>query len=135
MRWFSALLLGLYLLLVARLTLADPSAGQFAFSAADTWATRLSGGALDWSETEVLANVALFVPIGFLVTLVLGRPGVGVALCVIASVGIELAQQRWFPARVPSLADVRHNSLGGAFGVLMAWPVSRLQQWKQPMVA
>jgi glycopeptide antibiotics resistance protein len=123
MRWIAALLLGLYLVFVARLTLADPSAGRVVFSLADSLATRVSDGALGWSETEVLANIALFVPIGFLLTLVLGRPVVAMLICVLGSACIELAQQQWFVTRVPSVADVQHNGLGGVLGVVVALPL------------
>jgi hypothetical protein len=125
MRWFAALLLGFYVLFIARLTLADPSSGRVVFSLADTFATRVSHGRLQWSETEVLANIALFVPAGFLLAVVLGRPFLSVALCILGSACIELAQQRYLPSRVPSLADIQHNSLGGLFGALLAWPVAR----------
>jgi VanZ family protein len=43
---------------------------------------------------------------------------------VLASMGIELAQQRYLPSRVPSLADVEHNGLGGVIGAALAWPVA-----------
>jgi hypothetical protein len=98
MRWFATLLLGLYLVFIARLTLADPAAGHVVFSLADNWASYLSGGRLQWSETEVLANIALFVPAGFLLAVVLQRPLLSAALCVLVSACIELAQQRWFPS-------------------------------------
>jgi len=136
MRWFATLFLGLYLVFIARLTLADPAAGHVVFSLADNWASYLSGGRLQWSETEVLANIALFVPAGFLLAVVLQRPLLSAALCVLVSACIELAQQRWFPSRVPSIADVQHNGLGGVVGALLAWPVSRTgRSFKQPMVA
>jgi len=123
MRWFSAVLLSLYLVLVARLTLADPSAGRWAFSLADYSATRLSGGRMVWSRTEVVANVALFVPVGFLLAVVVQRAWVSVALCAVLSAGIELAQGLWLPSRVPSVLDVEHNALGGLVGALVALPV------------
>lgn len=135
MRWIAALLLFLYLVFVARLTLADASVGEPIFTLADSWATRLSGGRLQWSETEVLANIVLFVPVGFLLTLVLGRPWLAVVLCVAGSVFIELGQDYWFVTRVPSVADVQHNGLGGALGVLVAWPLTWWATYKQPMVA
>jgi hypothetical protein len=136
MRWFALVLLGLYLVFVARLTLADPSAGRGVFTLADSLATRYSDGQLVWSETEVLANVALFVPIGFLLALVLGRPVVSAALCVLGSVCIELAQQHWLPSRVPSVADVQHNGLGGLVGAVVAWPLLWLRRTLgQPKVA
>ncbi|KAA1415855.1 VanZ family protein [Nocardioides humilatus] len=121
MRWIAAVLLVLYSVFVARLTLADPSSGQPVFSLADHWATVLSGGRLDWAETEVLANIALFAPAGLLLAIVLQRPLLAAVLCVVASACIELAQQRWFPTRVPTVADVEHNSLGAALGVAVAW--------------
>ena len=142
MRWFAALLLGLYLIFVARLTLADPSSGQVVFAFADAVATRLSEGRLEWSETEVLANIALFVPAGFLLAVALGRPLFAVVLCILGSVCIELAQLQYLPSRVPSLADVQHNGLGGLFGALLAWPFAvplfggpGAEELKQPMVA
>jgi hypothetical protein len=136
MRWFALLLLGLYLVFVARLTLADPSAGRGVFTLADSLATRYSGGRMVWSETEVLANVVLFVPVGFLLAVVLGRPVVSAVLCVVGSVCIELAQERWLPSRVPSVADVQHNGLGGLVGAALAWPLLWLRRpLKQPKVA
>ena len=111
------------------------------FAFADAVATQLSEGRLGWSETEVLANVALFVPAGFLLAVVLGRPLLSVALCLLGSACIELAQQQYLPSRVPSLADVQHNGLGGLFGALLAWPFAvppfgdQAENPKQPMVA
>jgi glycopeptide antibiotics resistance protein len=140
MRWSAAFLLALYLVLVARLTLADPSSGRLVFAFADAVATRLSAGRLEWSETEVLANIALFVPAGFLLAVVLGRPMLSMVVCVLGVACIELAQQRFLPSRVPSRADVEHNGLGGLFGALLAWPFAARwarmpEDQKQPMVA
>jgi hypothetical protein len=125
MRLSAAVLLGLYVLFIARLTLADPSAGSAVFGFADAFATRVSDGRLQWSETEVLANVALFVPAGFLLTVVVGRPMMSIALCVVGSACIELVQQRYLPSRVPSVADVQANGLGGLVGAVVAWPFAR----------
>lgn len=125
MRWIAAALLVLYSIFVARLTLADPSAGRPVFDLADYWATALSGGRLEWSATEVLANIALFVPAGLLLAVVLQRPLLAAMLCVLASVCIELAQQRWFPSRVPSVADVEHNATGAVIGATLGWLLPR----------
>ena len=121
MRWFAALLLVLYTVFVCRLTLADPSAGQPVFDAAYSWGDLLSGGRLRTDQIEMLANIALFIPAGLLLAVVLRRPVVAAGLLVLVSVCIELAQQRWFPSRVPSVADVEHNGLGAALGALTAW--------------
>lgn len=126
-RLVAAVLLTAYSLVVARLTLADPSAGSWAFSFASDVADRASDGRLVWSQTEVLANIALFVPAGFLLALVVRSPWLSAVLCVLASAAIELAQQRYLPSRVPTIADVEHNGLGGLLGALLAWPVARLQ--------
>lgn len=113
-------LVAAYLLLVAHLTLTDPSRGQWAFGLADRIATRASGGSLTWSETEVLANVALFVPLGFLLTLAANSAALASAACAALSAGIEYAQLTLLPSRVPTLDDVVHNTLGGLAGALVA---------------
>lgn len=121
-RWFAAVLLGLYTIVIARLTLASASSESGIFGLLARITSHASNGRLDWSQTEVLANIALFVPAGFLTAIVLGRAWASAVLCVLASAAIELAQQRYLPSRVPSLADVEHNGLGGAIGALLAWP-------------
>lgn len=108
-----------YLLLVAHLTLTDPSQGQWAFDIADRIAARLSDGALTWTETEVLANVALFVPLGLLLTLATHSAALASAGCALLSCGIEYAQLTLLPSRVPTLDDVVHNTLGGLAGAVV----------------
>ncbi|GEB12469.1 VanZ like family protein [Pimelobacter simplex] len=124
----AAVLLACYSVVVARLTLADPSAGRWAFDLGWHAADVASDGRLSWDQTEALANVALFVPAGFLLSVVLGRPLLAAALTVLASAGIELAQQQFFPSRVPTLADVWHNGLGGLIGAVLAAPLSRVRR-------
>lgn len=125
-RIVAAVLLFLYALFVARLTLTEPSTSSWLFSLADRVATEASGGRLQWSETEVLANVVLFVPAGFLLAIVLNSAVVSAVLCVIASACIEYVQLRYLPLRVPSGADVLHNGYGGAIGALLALPFTLL---------
>ncbi|MBO9521629.1 MAG: VanZ family protein [Nocardioidaceae bacterium] len=119
-RLLALALLAGYSLVVAQLTLRDPEHGRWAFSFADRLATSASSGRLSWDRTEVLANVALFVPYGFLLRILLGRAWAAVLLCVLISAGIELAQQAYLPTRVPTVADVEHNALGGLLGALLA---------------
>ena len=119
------MLLAFYSVVIARLTLRAASSETNVFGLLNRIMTRLSGGRLEWSDTEVLANIALFVPAGLLLAVVVGRIWVSVILCVVASAMIELAQQRYFPSRVPSVADVEHNGLGGLIGALLAWPLAR----------
>jgi glycopeptide antibiotics resistance protein len=122
MRWCAGILLSLYAGVIARLTLEPASSEHGIFGLLNRVTTHASGGRLDWSQTEVLANIALFVPAGFLLAIVLGRAWLSAVLCVLVSAAIELAQQRYLPSRVPSLADVEHNGLGGALGAVMALP-------------
>jgi glycopeptide antibiotics resistance protein len=123
-RWCAAVLLGLYTIVIARLTLLPASSESGVFGHLNNLMTRVSNGHLQWTQTEVLANVALVVPAGFLLTIVLGRAWASVILCGLASVAIELAQQRYLPSRVPSIADVEHNGLGGLIGAILGWPVA-----------
>jgi glycopeptide antibiotics resistance protein len=132
MRWIAALLLALYAVFVARLTLADPSAGAAVFSAFNYWTELLASGRLDGSQLEVLANVLLFVPAGLLLATVLGRPLLTIALCVLGSASIELAQREWFPTRVPSIADVEHKGFGAVLGVLIFAVVGWGISWLDP---
>jgi glycopeptide antibiotics resistance protein len=124
----AAVLLACYSVVVARLTLADPSAGRWAFDLGWRAADVASDGRLTWTQTEALANVALFVPAGFLLAIVLGRPLVAAALTIVGSACIELAQQRFLPSRVADVADVWHNGLGGLIGALVAAPISRVSR-------
>jgi len=124
-RCCAAVLLALYAFVIARLTLAPASSETGIFGRLDRLMYHVSDGRIDWSQTEVLANIALFVPAGFLLAIVFGRSWAATVLCVLASAGIELAQQRYLPSRVPSVADVEHNGLGGLVGAVLAWPVAR----------
>lgn len=64
-------------------------------------------------------------PAGFLLAVLLGRPLLAALTTVAVSVGIELAQHAYLPSRVPAVADVVHNGLGGLLGALLAAPFSR----------
>ena len=74
-------------------------------------------------RVELLGNIAAFVPFGVLVPLAWGRRlrwwqvlAAGVAL----SVGIEVAQFAFVPARVADVDDVLLNALGVAAGLVAA---------------
>ena len=76
---------------------------------------------LYWTRLEVLANVAMLVPVALLLTFALGarRWWMAVAVCVAASVGVELAQS-FMPGRVSSNLDIVANGLGAVIGALVA---------------
>jgi glycopeptide antibiotics resistance protein len=69
---------------------------------------------------EAPANVVLFIPLGFLLTLLLRRAWVGVLLAVMLSVSAELVQVL-LPDRLPSLRDVVANASGAVIGAALAW--------------
>lgn len=117
-------LAALYALLVAHLTLTAPGRVAWAWSLATRVADRVALHAVDRTlsavEVEALANVALFVPLGFLLAVATGRAWAATALCAWGSVAVELAQRTVVPDRVATLDDVVHNSLGGLLGALAA---------------
>ncbi len=131
-RTVAAVLLVLYTLVIARLTLLPAGSESGTFGTLDDVVTRLSSGGLTWTQIEVLANVALFVPAGFLLAVAARRSWAGVVVCALGSGAIEWAQYAFLPSRVPSLADVEHNSLGGLIGALLAWPLVRLLRRRPP---
>lgn len=78
----------------------------------------LTGFGAGW--IEFAANVALFVPLGFLLTALWSRPWVGVLVALAVSAGAELVQLV-LPARLASIRDVVANVIGAALGAGIAW--------------
>lgn len=79
-----------------------------------------------WTAFDLAANVAVYLPLGFFLTLALCRlPGrfsglvVAVGLSGATSLLLE-AVQTWLPSRVPSNIDLASNALGGMLGALLA---------------
>lgn len=77
-----------------------------------------------WTAFDLTANVAVYLPLGFFLTLALSRlPGryTAAALATLCagslSCGLE-AVQTWLPSRVPSNLDLACNTLGGLLGAL-----------------
>lgn len=73
---------------------------------------------------EFAANILLFVPLGLLLTLLVDRVWIGVAVCVAASVAVELAQFL-LPSRQASPRDVIANAIGAGVGAAIAWLIVR----------
>ena len=79
-----------------------------------------------WTFFDLAANIAVYVPLGFLMTLALqGLPGrfTSLALATLLAAGVSFAMetlQTWLPSRVPSNLDLACNSLGGLAGALWA---------------
>ncbi|HEX3931535.1 MAG TPA: VanZ family protein [Nocardioides sp.] len=119
MRWIAAVLLGLYCYVIGTLTLGSNAAVGRAFDVTDRF----------YPMSEGQANVALFIPAGFLLALVLLNPLVAVALGVLGSSAIEWYQLHYLPWRVFDLHDVLHNGIGAAIGALLAVPFVLLLRW------
>lgn len=93
-----------------------------------------AGIALTYSATEFLANIALFVPFGILVSLLRPRwkAWTVVALGLGTSCAIELAQLLFLPHRVSDVRDLVANTLGTAVGVAVLLAVRRSSRAQEP---
>jgi hypothetical protein len=71
-----------------------------------------------YGQVEWLANVAMFVPIGFLVVAIAGyrRWWLGPAVGLVLSAAAEGAQLLLLPARFATIADILANGLGAFLG-------------------
>lgn len=76
-----------------------------------------------YRKFEFTANVAMFLPLGFLVALALPRRAMWLTLLIVPALSgsIEWAQSALLLERTPSLFDVLANTLGGYVGALAAW--------------
>ncbi len=82
-----------------------------------------------WTFFDLAANVAVYMPLGFFLTLAFNRvpwrysaPLLAILFSAGVSCGLE-AVQSWLPSRVPSSIDLACNSLGGLLGALWAQSV------------
>ena len=80
-------------------------------------------GWFGYNKLEFSANILMFVPLGFLIAMLL--PGrvwwLAVLICPALSMCIELAQSTFLAARFATISDVISNSLGGAIGTAAAF--------------
>lgn len=125
----TRVLFAVYLVALARVTLWPQLADDDGFDLVHTILTWLSslGIGLTYSVTEFLANIALFVPFGILVSLLLPRrpAWMVIALGLATSTVIELAQLLFLPHRVSDVRDLVANTLGTALGVGILLLVAR----------
>lgn len=68
---------------------------------------------------EFTANIVMFLPLGFLLTVVFRHPWYGAVLAVAITIGVETAQI-FIPDRQASLRDVISNSIGALIGTFLA---------------
>lgn len=108
------------LVAIAGLTFSPPRFVSDARHLFISWFESMSGAPVlsGVAGFQFLANVAMFVPFGALITLVLGRRrwAAGLASGVALSVVVEVTQVV-LPGRVPDADDVVANSIGTALGV------------------
>lgn len=78
-----------------------------------------------YSKLEFTANIAMFVPLGFLVGLALPQrvAWLGLLLLPAFSGGIELTQAYMLSQRFATIEDVIANSAGGWIGLLIAFAI------------
>ncbi len=76
---------------------------------------------------EQLANIALFIPLGFLGYWTTRRAGLVICLCVLLSIVIEAWQS--YAGRSGTLSDVINNSFGGVVGTLAGLAARSLMIW------
>jgi VanZ family protein len=99
-----------------------------------------------WTVFDLVTNVLVYMPLGFLLTLALtGLPGrfttAILATLLAGSVSFCMESlQTWLPARVPSNLDLACNSLGGLLGAIYAYHTgprffTRLAVWQHKLVA
>jgi glycopeptide antibiotics resistance protein len=117
----TRLLFAVYLLGLARVTLWPELGPDDGFDLVRTILAWLNshGIGLTYSVTEFVANIALFVPFGILVSLLWHRRAAWtvIALGLATSGAIELAQLLFLPHRVSDVRDLVANTLGTALGV------------------
>lgn len=90
--------------------------------------TPLSGEQLSEPVVEAIANALLFLPLGVLLPPALPRVPLTVLLAVpvLASLGLEVAQLLVVQGRQPDPVDVLANGAGGAVGLLLGADLVRL---------
>ena len=75
-----------------------------------------------YSKLEFSANVLMFVPIGFLLTMLVSARAwwLGLLLGPALSLGIEFTQAAFLSARLATATDVVSNSIGAIVGIFLA---------------
>lgn len=124
--WISTLLLTIYAAFVLLVTMW-PSPKQLEFDGISSRLLRAlhNLGVPEWfgyDKLEFTANIAMFVPLGFLLGLALPRRGWWVAVFAIPafSGAIEITQGLALSERVSTMFDVLANTIGGLLGLLFA---------------
>ena len=118
-RDWAPIALAAYLLVVLAVLVLPVGYGGIVIAIGDWLRTDLSVGWFGYGWIEFAANVAMFAPLGLLLTLLLGQPWRGVLLALALSASAELVQIV-VPSRQASLRDIVANVLGAAIGAAIA---------------
>jgi glycopeptide antibiotics resistance protein len=124
--WVSTLLLAVYASFVLLVTMW-PNPQQLEFGSISTRVLKVlhNLGVPEWfgyDKLEFTANIAMFVPLGFLLGLALSRKVWWLAIFMLPafSGGIEYVQGIALDERVSTMYDVAANTIGGYVGLLLA---------------
>ena len=125
--WFAAF--GSVALVIAVTLLRDGWPSGIDLGGLGEWSDngwdRLSGDPV--GSSEILLNVALFVPVGAAWTWLLGRPWIVLATLATGSLAVETAQSV-IGAGTADVADLAANTVGAAIGVGAATLVRRVRR-------
>ncbi|MCX6502432.1 MAG: VanZ family protein [Microbacterium sp.] len=102
----------------ALVILLSPTSPAELVAATTTWLRDLGLGAVRQGWVEFAANIALFAPLGVLLTLGFRRSWAGIAAATVVSATVELGQLL-LPHRTASIRDVFANVLGAATGAAL----------------
>jgi glycopeptide antibiotics resistance protein len=122
-------LLLIYVAVIVTMTMSPTPLDRGYESAIDKLLSVLHrNGVPEWfgySKLEFTANIAMFVPLGFLVGLALPQrvAWLGLLLLPAFSGGIELTQAAMLSQRFATIEDVIANSVGGWIGLLIAFTI------------
>ena len=119
-----SLVTGAYLVFVGWLTLTPSSSAPTSSDLVMRVLLRLQQyDELSWltyDRAELLANIALFVPVGLFLLLLFGTRlwWVAAAAAIAMTSAIEIAQ-RTIPGRVPDARDIAANTVGALIGIVL----------------
>ncbi|PYP13515.1 MAG: hypothetical protein DMD56_00355 [Gemmatimonadetes bacterium] len=76
-------------------------------------------GCGDYALADAVANVVLFVPLGWALSRAGLRAYLALAVALTTTIGVEWLQHGFIPGRVASMSDILTNALGGAVGIAL----------------
>jgi glycopeptide antibiotics resistance protein len=93
-------------------------------------------GWFGYHKLEFSANIVMFIPLGFLVTMLLSQRfwWLALVICPSMSIGIEVTQALFLSARFATVSDVVSNSIGAVIGILVAISLRALVYHRDEML-